>query len=212
VKFFAPKDGVLWSFYDAHLKELHTRQGFEFVPRPHLEGNPKPAKPFTPFNPLLYNCLERASEITDALWPQGGGDPGVTFYINLKTVSPIVSHVTFAIDGQERVYRNEKEYWQKFQWPGDGEPGASIEVRGAGGLEETIVRDGPWGIFRLFESADEMTAEKDDDGMFTVTWQMTAPPVTVTMQVRPVRANHPFPISFFRGTNCPPSIGDKFGK
>jgi len=35
---------------------------------------------------------------------------------------------------------------------------------------------------------------------------MAAPPVTVTMQVRPTRSNQPFPISFFRGMNCPPSI------
>ena len=46
----------------------------------------------------------------------------------------------------------------------------------------------------------------------TVTWQMTAPPVTVTMEVRPTKGNHPFPMSFFRATNCPPSIGDNFGK
>ena len=40
----------------------------------------------------------------------------------------------------------------------------------------------------------------------------TQPPVTVVMQVRPTRGNHPFPLSFFRATNCPPSIGDSFGK
>jgi type VI secretion system protein ImpL len=32
------------------------------------------------------------------------------------------------------------------------------------------------------------------------------------MEVRPKRGNHPFPPSFFRATNCPPSIGDSFGK
>ena len=40
---------------------------------------------------------------------------------------------------------------------------------------------------------------KDSDEEFHVTWQMTAPPVSVTMQVRPRRGNHPFPLSFFRG-------------
>ena len=29
------------------------------------------------------------------------------------------------------------------------------------------------------------------DGVFTVTWQTTAPPVIVTMEVRPTRTNHP---------------------
>jgi type VI secretion system protein ImpL len=86
-----------------------------------------------------------------------------------------------------------------------------MRVRGAGGLDEEIIREGPWGIYRLFE-AGTMTAQKDSDEVFTVTWQMTAPPVSVTMEVKPTRGNHPFAPSFFRATNCPPSIGDSFGK
>src|SRR5262249_42830914 len=128
-----------------------------------------------------------------------------------KTVNPIVSEVIFEIDGQKRLYRSEKEFWQTFVWPGQKPTGARIQVRGAGGLDEEIVREGPWGIFRLFEDAVS-TAQKDNDQIFTVTWQMTAPPVTVVMEVRPMRGNHPFPMSFFRSTNCPPSIGDTFGK
>ena len=63
-------------------------------------------------------------------------------------------------------------------WPGPKPgTGARIQVRGAGGLDEEIRRDGPWGLFRLFEAATS-TAEKDKDKVFTVTWEMTAPPVT----------------------------------
>ncbi len=84
-------------------------------------------------------------------------------------------------------------------------------MRGAGGLDEEVVREGPWGLFRLIEAASSSTAEKDKDEVFNVTWQMTAPPVSVTMEVRPTRSAHPFSPSFFRATNCPPSIGDSFG-
>ena len=45
-------------------------------------------------------------------------------------------------------------------------------------LYEELVREGPWGIFRLFD-AGTVTAEKDKDEAFTVTWQLTAPPVSV---------------------------------
>jgi type VI secretion system protein ImpL len=109
------------------------------------------------------------------------------------------------------VYRNEKEFWHPMVWPGPKPLGARIQVRGAGGLDEEITREGPWGLFRLLE-AGTVTAEKDSDSAFTVTWEMSAPPVTVTLEVKPLRANHPFASSFFRATNCPPSIGDKFGK
>jgi type VI secretion system protein ImpL len=210
--FFKPKDGIVWGFYDKYLKTFHRQQDHKFIPLAYLQGEGAPkGKPFTPFNPLMYNCLERAHEISDALWPGGGEDPGVKFNINLKTVSPIVSDIVFELDGQKRVYRNEKEFWYQFSWPGTEQTGARIQIRGAGGLDEEITREGPWGIFRLFESADTFTAVKDSDQQFIVTWTMSAPPVTVTMQVRPKRGNHPFPLSFFRATNCPPSIGDKFG-
>jgi type VI secretion system protein ImpL len=210
VAFFKPKDGVLWGFYDNYLKEMHYQVGHEYYPKQFLQGGTPGAKPFTPFNPNLYNCLRRADEITDAIF--GGGEkPQVVFHINMKTVSPIVSEVVFEIDGQERLYRNEKEFWHSFKWPGEGSPGAKMRVRGAGGLDEEIIREGPWGVFRLFE-AGTMTSQKDSDEVFTVTWQMTAPPVSVVMEVKPMRGNHPFAPSFFRATNCPPSIGDSFGK
>jgi type VI secretion system protein ImpL len=211
VAFFQPKSGILWGFYDQYLSPFHEKVGHEFIPKGYLESRPKPARAFTPFNPNMYNCLKRADEITDALFGGGGGDkPKVVFNINLKTVSPIVSEVIFELDGQRRVYRNEKEFWYQFEWPGEKPSGAKLQVRGAGGLDEELSREGPWGIFRLIE-AGTTTAQKDSDEVFTVTWQLTAPPVTVTMEVRPTRGNHPFPMSFFRATNCPPSIGDSFG-
>jgi type VI secretion system protein ImpL len=219
VAFFKPKSGILWGFYDQYLKQFHRKEGHDFIPEMHLDSRPAHAKPFTPFRALLYPCLKRADEITDALFPDAdsgdkdaGGKPKVEFQVNLKTVSPIVSEVILEIDGQKRLYRNEKEFWNPMTWPGPkAGAGARIQVRGAGGLDEEILREGPWGIFRLFE-AGTTTAEKDKDDIFTVTWQMTAPPVTVTLQVRPVRGSHPFPASFFRATNCPHDIGDTFGK
>ena len=210
VAFFKPKEGTLWGFYDKYLKGFHYQVSHDFYPMQQLQDDTPGAKASTPFKTNLYNCLKRTHEITDALFVTGEEKPKVSFSINLKTVSPIVSEVVFDIDGQVRRYRNEKEFWYTFDWPGKTPTGASIRVRGAGGLDEEIKRAGPWGIFRLFETGT-VTAQKDSDEVFTVTWQMTAPPVTVVMEVRPTRANHPFVPSFFRATNCPPSIGDSFG-
>jgi type VI secretion system protein ImpL len=188
--------------------------GHKFFPATALSGIPRPPKRFTPFHGNLYNCLERSSEITDALFGQGAkeGEAGIKFRINLTTVSPIVSEIEFELDGQKRLYRNEKEFWYDFQWPGPEAAlaGAKITIRGAGGLNETIQRDGPWGLWRLLDVARH-TATKDDDRLFVVEWQFAGPPVVVTMQMKPTRANHPFPRNFFRDTNCPETIGDKFG-
>ncbi len=207
--FYKPKDGILWGFYDAYLKDLHMKLGHKFIPASHLQGY-APAKRFTPFNGNLYNCLERSDEITDALF-NGGEKPKLEFSVNLTTVSPIVSEIIFDLDGQERIYKNEKEAWKTFEWPGkEVGKGATIRIKGAGGLDEQIVREGPWGLWRVLE-AGVHNAEKDNDKVFRAEWQFAAPPVIVKMQIRPKRANHPFPVNFFRNTNCPPTIGDTFG-
>src|SRR4030095_15651823 len=83
VAFYKPKDGILWGFYENHLKPFHRQIGHKFIPASALQGSPRPAKPFTPFNPNLYNCLERSDEITDALFTKG--EPQLTFRVNLKT-------------------------------------------------------------------------------------------------------------------------------
>ncbi len=210
VAFFAPGEGILWGFYGNYLKSFHKQVGHKFVPATSLAGTPRPARRYTPFNPNMYACLERAHEITDALFAQG--QPGVKFRMNLTTVSPIVSEIEFELDGQKRLYRNEREFWHSFTWPGPDMPlaGAAITIRGAGGLNEEIRREGPWGMWRLLE-AGRHTAVKDNDKTFTVEWQMSAPPVVVKMQMKPTRSNHPFPRNFFRNINCPASIGDTFG-
>lgn len=208
VAFYKPKEGVLWGFYGQYLKSFHRKVGFQYVPNTSLGGIPRPTKRYTPFNANLYNCLERSDMITDALFSQG--DPKVKFAVNLTTVSPIVSEIIFTLDGQERRYRNEREFNHNFVWPGEEQTGASIRIRGAGGLDEEIKREGPWGLFRLLESGRHK-AEEEDDRTFVVEWQMSAPPVVVRMEVRPTRANHPFAAGFFRTTNCPSTIGDSFG-
>lgn len=213
--FFKPKDGVIWGFYEEYLKGMVMRVGNAFAPLSHLESRPRPAVPFTPFAPGLYRCLGRSAEITSALFGDGTAteNPGVALEVKLKTVSPIVSEVTFEVDGQRKVYRNEKQFWQKVTWLKENaeSQGARIRLRGAGGLDEEIVREGPWGLLRLIE-AGETNAKSQSDAPFNVTWEMAAPPVSVTLEMRPRRAEHPLSPGFFRATNCPPTIGDRFAK
>ena len=51
IAFFKPKGGILWGFYDKYLAQFHTKLNHDFIPDPHLEARPRPARPFTPFNP-----------------------------------------------------------------------------------------------------------------------------------------------------------------
>ena len=135
IAFFKPKDGTIWGFYEQYLRPFHNKVAHQFVPDPHLEDRPRPARPFTPFRGQMYPCLTRADEITDALFPEGVGDKlKVEFQVNLKNVSPIVSEVVLEIDGQRRLYRNEKERWSPMTWPAPSQPGRASRCAVRAGL------------------------------------------------------------------------------
>ena len=74
----------------------------------------------------------------------------VPFQLKLQSVGPNISEVTFRVDGQASVYRNEPERWLSTQWPGKGTPhGASLIVKGSAGLTDETPRNGDFGLFRL---------------------------------------------------------------
>ena len=73
VAFFKPKDGILWGFYGQYLKPVPPpASGTTSSRRRASRRRPQPARPFTPFNSILYNCLQRVDEITDALFRAAG--------------------------------------------------------------------------------------------------------------------------------------------
>jgi type VI secretion system protein ImpL len=98
----------------------------------------------------------------------------VVFNINLKTVSPIVSEVVFEIDGQRRLYRNEKEFWYEFTWPGKKQTGAEHPACAAPAAStRDQARRAVGHLPPVRVGTEHHGRQKDSDDMFTVTWQMT---------------------------------------
>jgi type VI secretion system protein ImpL len=207
--FFAPGEGLLWSFYDESLKATLDRSGSGFTPSRRF----KSAINYTPG--FLDDCLKRGQDITTTLFAPKTDHASVTFDVNLHSVSPSIGEVTFEVDGVSHTYRNEPEQWLTVTWPGKTPHGARLRVRGAGGLDEEISRPGDFGLFRLLDAAQVKPGRAGGraDGVPTMvaTWDLraTRDSASVSLDLRPTRNENPLAPGFFRGYTCPRSIAGK---
>ncbi len=126
--FFRPEGGLIWKFFKDNLEMRLERSGTSFVPK-------AAAEPF-PFRGDFLQCLNVASEITDAVFG-GGALANVPFSIKILPASSNISEISFIIDGTPTIYRNEPERFVPVLWPGKESPkGGTLQVRGAGFTDE----------------------------------------------------------------------------
>jgi type VI secretion system protein ImpL len=191
--FFRPTAGVMWKFYDKNLAPLLDRSGNSFAPKVTAEA--------VAFRGDFLRCLGVAAEITDALYGTAP-EPNVQFGLRMHSVGPGVSEITFRVDGQATVYRNEPERWVGAQWPGKGTPRqASIQAKGAGFTDE-IARSGDFGFFRLLAAGGIKGG--GPEGSLVATFSLTRPGLqAVPIDIRPSKGVHPFNADFFRRLRCP---------
>ncbi|HMI87896.1 MAG TPA: type VI secretion system membrane subunit TssM [Polyangiaceae bacterium] len=195
--FFRPTGGALWKFYDKNLTEYLDRTGNAFALKATVEAGS--------FRPDFLRCLSHAAEISDALYGTAP-EPLVSFGLRMHSVGAQVSEITFRVDGQATVYRNEPERWVGAQWPGKGTPkAASIQVKGAGFTDETA-RSGDFGFFRLLAASGGLKAA-GADGSLVANFSLTRPGLAaVPVDFRPAKAVHPFHADFFRRLKCPAEV------
>jgi type VI secretion system protein ImpL len=206
--FFAPGEGVLWSFFDESLKPTLERRGSSFVPSRRF----KSAISYT--GDFLEICLKKGQEFTTTLFPPKADHAAVVFDVNLHSVSPTIGQVTFEVDGASHTYRNEPEQWITITWPGKTPHGARLRVRGASGLDEEVNRPGDFGLFRLLDAADvkpgRAGGRADGAPTLVATWGLKAArDSVVSLDLRPSRNENPLNPGFFKNYNCPRVITTK---
>jgi type VI secretion system protein ImpL len=141
---FKPKDGELWKFYDATLKNILPRQGAHFVPGP--------TTGFT-ISPRFVSFLERAAAFSDALY-HGGADPHLEF--QLRPTSPNVQTLQLSIEGQSYVFPGGAPTFRKYAWPG-----GTHEVKLSGKMKDgnefsspASAYQGLWAAFVFFDDTE----------------------------------------------------------
>lgn len=181
-EFFRRDSGRLWSFYAQALS-----RDVESTPRGH-ELRRQRAAPALRKDLLAF--LDRAAEITAALFPPGAPEPSVQLWARIRP-TPGVARASLEIDGQRLDYRNGPEEWRRLAWPNAGKlPGASLRVELPGGSEEVIDRAGEWGLFRLLEAGALKGSPRGRD--FTLAFEMRSLGVSVPVDFRAARGDAPF--------------------
>ena len=145
-KAFSPTDGLVWKYVQKSAADLAVRKGAEWVPNPALQG--------MKVAPDLLVFLGRAQQLTDVFFAEGGMMQAKLKYV-LRPVQGQTIGIRLTLDGSELSSQNPLQ--KTFYWPAPAgaTPGAVGTVE-AGGLSTGFGRfDGLWGVFRLFQNADE---------------------------------------------------------
>ncbi|WCM49089.1 type VI secretion protein VasK [Pseudomonas sp. WJP1] len=155
------------------------------------------------FNPQFLAAINQLSHLADVLFTDGG--MGLSFELQGKPVRDVVQ-TTFTLNGEKHEYFNQKESWQRFNWPGRRQyPGASLtwtSVR----ANERLFGDypGTWGLIRLLEQA-EVTPLDDGDSRFRL--MLKAPDgIGLTWYLRTELGAGPMALLKLRGFELPTQI------
>ena len=140
---FKPKDGELWKFYDASLKNVLQRQGSHFVPS---------ATPGINISPRFVNFFERAANFSDALY-HGSTDPRLEF--SLRPASPNVQSLDLSIEGQSFVFPGGAPTFRKFSWPGGvHEVKLTAKTKDGDISSPASAYQGLWAVFIFFDDTE----------------------------------------------------------
>jgi type VI secretion system protein ImpL len=178
--FYRPGTGTLWAFYGAALRRDLPQVGAVFEPR-------AGAGVGAHYSPELVRFLNRAQALSSALFPPRAEQPLVELELRVRP-APGIAQVLLTIDGQVVDFHNGPERWVRVSWPGTSDRrGASLRVRGDG-IDETVVQEGEWGLFRLLEQST--ISAQPGERFFNARWRLHTQH-DVLVDVRPARAENP---------------------
>lgn len=180
--FFHPDDGEVWEYYNDVLKGAVPKVGGVYE-----MGETGPSGSL--YRPNVVSFLNAANEVSQSMFPRGAKEPKVEFKVRLQG-SPSVKEVALTVDGKTIKYRNGPLSWGELQWPGEGTPGATIEVRGFSSRDE-LARDGDWGLMRLLEEGNVRRVE--GKRIFRAQWDFSDEGLgVVQIEFQPERIDTPF--------------------
>ncbi|MFG0408291.1 ImcF-related family protein [Pseudomonas sp. FYR_11] len=151
--------GRIEQFLNKQLSGLVRKEGSRWVIDPRQSQGLR-------FNPAFLEAINQLGQLADVLYTDGG--MGMSFELRGKPVQDVVQ-TSFVLNGEKHHYFNQRERWQRFRWPGQGDhPGISLTWTGIHGGERLYADyQGTWGLIRLLEEAT-VTPLDDGDSRFRV--------------------------------------------
>jgi len=154
---FRPGEGKLATFFDSTLKNYVELRGSEYVRR---------ADSRVQVTDAFLRFLNRATALGQALYKNGGKDPGLTYNMKALPAEGLKS-VTLSLDGQVLASSGAGGESKDFTWPGSSVRGAKLAGNLGGGDFSFITYDGLWAAFRFFGDADRFQASGSG---YTLQW------------------------------------------
>lgn len=188
--------GRIEQFLHQQLNGLVRKEGSRWVIDPRQSQGLR-------FNPAFLEAINHLSQLADVLYTDGG--MGMSFELRGKPVQDVVQ-TRFVLNGEQHHYFNQRERWQRFSWPGQGDhPGISLTWTGIHGGERLYADyQGTWGLIRLLEEAT-VTPLDDGDSRFRVV--LSAPDgLGLTWHLRTELADGPLTLLKLRGFRLPRDI------
>jgi type VI secretion system protein ImpL len=107
-------------------------------------------------SPAVLEQFMHAADIRAAFFPDGAQNPSVRFQVTPEALDPKAQGVTLEIDGKavSFTHRDGQPTPTGVAWPGDAGFARVVFEPADPGSESTLRRDGPWGWFRLLDSAE----------------------------------------------------------
>ncbi|MBV8572533.1 MAG: hypothetical protein JO319_18085, partial [Acidobacteriaceae bacterium] len=141
---FKPKEGTLWTFYDASLSKYLLREGARFAPDP---GSP------VRLNPAFVSFFNRAAAFSETAYSGGSADPHFSY--GLKPIlSADIQSISLTIDGQAAQFAPGSPA-KNFHWQADGVHGVTLAGKYKGGSDfQYPSYDGLWAVFEWVGDAD----------------------------------------------------------
>jgi type VI secretion system protein ImpL len=191
---FQRGSSALWAFYDDVLQGLMARQGSRFAAR--VGASPQPTPQFVEF-------FNRAAEFSEAIYDERGAGPAISFLLRAQT-SDELPEVTINIDGQAQTFTRTFAAARPFNWQAARAQQIRISANINGRDETLLERSGPWGIFRLFQTADWESLGGD---RYMLRWQVTGVQQTVAAELTMNPGSPPiFRRDYFNQLSCVPQI------
>jgi type VI secretion system protein ImpL len=193
-RLFAP-GGLLDSYFDAHLRPLVDTSGKQW----HWQ---KVENTDLGISDEVLAEFQRAAQIRDSFFPDGGQKPHVAFQVTPVTLDPKATGVLFATSGQQIEYQHGPQWPGAFQWPDQDPTGVSkIVFEVPDGTPPGILKTGAWSLFHLLDLG-KVTRLGDDS--FRVAF--TLDDHIASYEIRSGSALNPFILKELRSFRCPASF------
>jgi type VI secretion system protein ImpL len=168
-RFVHPESGLLPTFQRAEIGNLAGGEGLGMSSR-------ATSPPLV--HPRMVNSIDKASALGRVIASLSDRENG--FEVMLDPASNYTD-ILFTLDGKVLHYRNGKNSWSRFTWPGTTEsPGARLDVVTLAGERITVFDyPGRWGLLKMNDSA-KVTALDEVQQRFT--WVSSAGPVSLVVR------------------------------